>query len=89
MKPRDIGLALAWVRAHIGLFGGDPDRVFLMGHSAGASHVASYVAAPDVRLGAVAGVLLLLGLVMLFLVGRLVRRGWRRWKQKEPFHQVA
>ena len=58
----DIGLALAWVRAHIGLFGGDPDRVFLMGHSAGASHVASYVAAPDVRLGAVAGVLLVSGL---------------------------
>ena len=33
---------------------------------------------------AVAGVLLLLGLVMLFLVGRLVRRGWRRWKKKDP-----
>lgn len=38
---------------------------------------------------AVAGVLLLLGLVMLFFVGRLVRRGWRRWKKKEPIHQVA
>ncbi len=32
---------------------------------------------------AVAGVLLLLGLLMLFLVGRLVRRGWRRWKRKD------
>ncbi|SED32597.1 protein of unknown function [Nocardioides exalbidus] len=38
---------------------------------------------------AAAGVLLLLGLVMLLLVGRLVRRGWRRWKQKEPLHQRA
>ncbi len=38
---------------------------------------------------AIAGVLLLLGLVMLFFVGRLVRRGWRRWKKKEPIHQVA
>ncbi|MCW2735405.1 DUF4126 domain-containing protein [Nocardioides sp.] len=38
---------------------------------------------------AVAGVLLLLGLVMLFLVGRLVRRGWRRWKKKDPIHQLA
>ena len=37
----------------------------------------------------VAGVLLLLGLVMLFLVGRLVRRGWRRWKKKGPVHQTA
>jgi Domain of unknown function (DUF4126) len=38
---------------------------------------------------AIAGVLLLLGLVMLFFVGRLVRRGWRRWKKKDPIHQVA
>ncbi len=38
---------------------------------------------------AIAGVLLLLGLVMLFFVGRLVRRGWRRWKKKEPIPQVA
>ena len=61
----DIGLALAWVRAHIGLFGGDPDRVFLMGHSAGASHVASYVADPEPRRGPVvglAGVMLVSGL---------------------------
>ena len=38
---------------------------------------------------AVAGVLLLLGLVLLFLVGRLIRRGWRRWKKREPLHQTA
>ncbi|HEY0643226.1 MAG TPA: DUF4126 domain-containing protein [Nocardioides sp.] len=38
---------------------------------------------------AIAGVLLLLGLVMLFFVGRLIRRGWRRWKKKDPIHQVA
>lgn len=37
----------------------------------------------------VAAVLLLLGLVMLFFVGRLVRRGWRRWKKRDPLHQVA
>jgi hypothetical protein len=38
---------------------------------------------------AVAGVLLLLGLVMLFMVARLVRRGWRRWKKKDPIQQLA
>ena len=38
---------------------------------------------------AIAGVLLLLGLVMLFFVGRLIRRGWRRWKKKGPLHQTA
>jgi hypothetical protein len=38
---------------------------------------------------AIAGVLLLLGLVMLFLVGRLVRRGWRRWKKRDPVQQLA
>lgn len=40
---RDVGTALAWVRANIGRYGGDPERIVLMGHSAGATHVANYV----------------------------------------------
>ena len=31
---------------------------------------------------AIAGLLLLIGLVLLFVLGRLVRRGWRRWKAR-------
>jgi len=40
----DMGAAVRWVRANIAAHGGDPAHVFLMGHSAGAVHVASYVA---------------------------------------------
>ena len=43
---------------------------------------------PEVAAG-IAGVLLLLGLVMLFLIARFVRRGWRRWKKKDPIRRVA
>ncbi|HWE98302.1 MAG TPA: alpha/beta hydrolase [Caulobacteraceae bacterium] len=35
----DTAAAVAWTRAHAGEFGGDPQRVFLMGHSAGAYNV--------------------------------------------------
>ncbi|MEO6509452.1 MAG: DUF4126 domain-containing protein [Nocardioides sp.] len=33
---------------------------------------------------AIAAVLLVLGLVMLYVVAKLVRRGWRRWKARDP-----
>jgi acetyl esterase/lipase len=39
----DIASAVEWVRRTIEVRGGDPKRIFLMGHSAGATHVASYV----------------------------------------------
>jgi triacylglycerol lipase len=40
---QDVGAAARWVRANIGAFGGDGNRIVLMGHSAGASHVAGYL----------------------------------------------
>lgn len=43
----DVGAAVRWVGKEIAARGGDPGRVFLMGHSAGAVHVASYVAHPQ------------------------------------------
>ena len=39
----DIRLILEWVRANVADYGGDPDDVFLMGNSAGATHVATYL----------------------------------------------
>ncbi|HLI15537.1 MAG TPA: carboxylesterase family protein [Acidimicrobiales bacterium] len=41
--------ALAWVRDHIGAFGGDPARVTLFGESAGAMAVADLLAVPAAR----------------------------------------
>lgn len=38
---QDVALALEWAIERAGAFGGDPDNIFLMGHSAGAAHVAS------------------------------------------------
>jgi triacylglycerol lipase len=43
----DLAAAVAWARAHAAGFGGDPDRVFVMGTSAGAVHVADFIAQPQ------------------------------------------
>ncbi len=42
----DLALAMAWLHANAAAHGGDPDRLFLIGHSAGGTHVASYVFDP-------------------------------------------
>ncbi|HEX5043026.1 MAG TPA: alpha/beta hydrolase [Candidatus Polarisedimenticolaceae bacterium] len=39
-QAEDVATALTWVRAHVAARGGDPDRLFLLGHSAGAMLVA-------------------------------------------------
>ena len=39
----DVGKVVAWARANATAYGGNSRRIFLMGHSAGATHVASYV----------------------------------------------
>jgi acetyl esterase/lipase len=40
----DIGAAVRFVADNSKTYGGNPGRIFLMGHSAGATHVATYVA---------------------------------------------
>jgi triacylglycerol lipase len=40
----DLTAAVAWLEANVARYGGDPDKIVLWGHSAGAAHVADYVA---------------------------------------------
>ncbi len=40
---KNVGGMVAWVKANATRFGGDPNRIVLMGHSAGATHAAGYV----------------------------------------------
>src|SRR5690606_15546645 len=44
----DVGSAFAWVAKRSIEFGGDPEKIFLVGHSAGATHIASYLTDPIV-----------------------------------------
>ncbi|MBR7998731.1 alpha/beta hydrolase [Burkholderia vietnamiensis] len=63
----DAARAVAWARRHAAAFGGDPRRVFLMGHSAGAQIAAllatdgRYLAASEMRSSEIAGVIGLAG----------------------------
>lgn len=43
----DVSRAFRWVQQHIARYGGRPDRIFLMGHSAGGCHVATAVFDPQ------------------------------------------
>jgi acetyl esterase/lipase len=43
----DLSTAVRWVTDNIASRGGAPARIYLMGHSAGAVHVATYVAHPE------------------------------------------
>lgn len=58
----DVAEAVGWTRAHIASYGGDPSRIVLMGHSAGAAHVASYLAGHGPGTDALAGAVLLSGI---------------------------
>jgi acetyl esterase/lipase len=49
---QDTAMAVRWAKAHAAQYGGDPDNIFLMGHSAGAYNVAMVALDPQ-WLGAV------------------------------------
>lgn len=62
----DLAGLVGWLRAHAGEHGGDPDRIILVGQSAGAAHVASYVAGcggfSTAEAPAIAGAILMSGI---------------------------
>jgi acetyl esterase/lipase len=61
----DLAAVVQWVTAKIGERGGDPAKIFLMGQSAGAVHVANYVSHPElhkVKGGGIAGAIMVSGI---------------------------
>ncbi len=61
----DLASAVQWVKDGIGARGGNPVRIYLMGHSAGAVHVATYVSHPEfqrVKGGGLAGAIIVSGI---------------------------
>ena len=52
----DLASAIAWTRDHIAQYGGDPNRIFIWGHSAGANHVADYVGHKELQGAEASGV---------------------------------
>lgn len=61
----DVAAAVRFLRSDIEKLGGDPNRIFLMGQSAGAVHVAGYVAGQRVHAaddGGIAGAIMVSGL---------------------------
>jgi acetyl esterase/lipase len=61
----DLATAVRWVSDNVVARGGDPSRIYLMGHSAGAVHAATYVSHPEfhkVSGGGLAGAILVSGI---------------------------
>jgi triacylglycerol lipase len=44
----DVGAAVQWLKDNISEYGGDPERIYVIGKSAGGGHVATYALRPDV-----------------------------------------
>jgi acetyl esterase len=61
---QDVASLVAWLKSNAAKYGGDPNRIYLIGHSAGATHVATYIYLKELQPAAgpgVAGVVLMSG----------------------------
>jgi acetyl esterase/lipase len=59
---QDVAAAVAWLRGNVAGYGGDPDRIVVMGNSAGATHVADFAAGHGGDLAGVRGAALISGI---------------------------
>ena len=89
---QDVGTAVQFLRSNIGRWGGDPDRIFAMGQSAGAVHVAGYVVDRGAR---IAGAIMVSGI---YDVARADRNPFQaayygedptRWPQQSTLAKLA
>lgn len=60
--PDDVAAAVDWLRANAAAHGGEPARIVLMGQSAGATHVAGYLAHRREHAAGIAGAVLMSGI---------------------------
>jgi arylformamidase len=63
--PEDLASVVRWLKANVTQYGGDPEKIVLSGQSAGAAHVAGYVAHRSHHAGeggGIAGAILMSGI---------------------------
>jgi acetyl esterase/lipase len=94
----DAGAAVEFLRGNVERWGGAPNRIILMGQSAGAVHVAGYLAMPGLHAapnGGIAGAIMVSGL---FDVGRADRNAFQaayygedasRWPEQSTLGRLA
>ena len=92
----DMREIIRWIRANANEYGGDPDRIFLMGHSAGAAHVAAYTFMEDFQLDGgndgLRGVILFSGVYSDASDGRSTAYygdDSAKWEERMPINHVA
>jgi len=59
---QDVGAAVAWIRENVASYGGDPAKIVVAGNSAGATHVADFIAGLGGSLAGVRGAALISGI---------------------------
>ncbi len=91
----DVRDVVQWIRANGADYGGDPNRIFLMGHSAGAVHVATYTFMEELQPSdgedGVQGSILLSGVYGAnpeYARPEYYGDDAARWRERMPLHQI-